>query len=174
MGLRMEVSSDSSADEGRPFTGWMALAILAGFFGAIFCANASLVYYAISTFSGEQEASPYERGLAYDKDIAAARAQDARGWRVSVNAVRPQSGAPALIDITMRDADDQPIQGLAVTAALEFPADKKLDQRTTVNEAEPGDYRADASLPPGQWDLVIEARRDGERLFRSRNRIVLR
>ena len=43
-----------------------------------------------------------------------------------------------------------------------------------VNEAKPGDYRADASMRPGQWDLVIEAKRDGERLFRSRNRIVLR
>jgi nitrogen fixation protein FixH len=174
MGLHMELSSGHSDDEGRPFTGWMALAILVGFFGTIFCANAFLVFYAISTFSGEQEASPYEHGLAYDKDIAAARAQEARGWRVSVNALRPQSGAPALIDITMRDADDQPIQGLAVTAALEFPADKKLDRHATVNEAEPGDYRADASMRPGQWDLVIEARRDGERLFRSRNRIVLR
>ncbi|MGO8798159.1 MAG: FixH family protein [Roseiarcus sp.] len=174
MDLRMELSDAPSIDEGRRFTGWMALAILAVFFGTIFCANGSLVYYAISTFSGEQETSPYERGLAYDKEIAAARAQDARAWRVSVNALHFEAGAPALIDITMHDADDQPIQGLAVTAALEFPADKKLDRRTVVNEAEPGDYRADAAMRPGQWDLVIEARRDGERLFRSRNRIVLR
>ena len=38
-----------------------------------------------------------------------------------------------------------------------------------ANEAED----AEAALRAGQWDLVIEARREGVRLFRSRNRIVL-
>jgi len=161
-------------DAGRRFTGWMALAILVAYFGTIFFANGSLVYYALSTFSGEQEPSPYEHGLAYDKDIAAARDQDARQWRVSVDALHPQIGAPTLIDVAMRDADDKPLEGLAVRATLEFPADKRLDHHADLIEAAPGEYRADAPLQPGQWDLVIEARRDGERLFRSRNRIVLK
>lgn len=173
MSIQIDALNDPPADRGRPFTGWMALAILVVFFGTIFCANASLVYYALSTFSGEQEASPYEHGLAYDKDIAAARDQDARQWRVSINVLRPQLDAPALIDVTMHDADDQPLQGLSVIATLEFPANKKLDRHANLTEAALGDYRADAPLQAGQWDLIIEARRDGERLFRSRNRIVL-
>ena len=173
MSIEIDEPADRAAPDRREFRGWMALASLIAFFGAIFFANGALVYYALSTFSGEQESSPYEHGLAYDRDIAAAREQDARQWRVSVNALRSQSGAPASIDVAMRDADDQPLQGLVVDATLEFPADKKLDKHTTLNEAAPGQYRADASLPAGQWDLVIEARRDGARLFRSRNRIVL-
>lgn len=168
------ISSDRSVDRGTRFTGWMALAILAGFFGTIFFANGSLVYYALSTFSGEEEASPYEHGLAYDKDIAAAREQDARQWRVSINALRPQRGAPASVEVAMRDADDKPLQGLTVNATFEFPTDKELDKHAVLKEGAPGEYRAVTSLQEGQWDLIIEARRDGARLFRSRNRINLR
>jgi nitrogen fixation protein FixH len=174
MGMRTETRRDQRADGGWRFTGWMALAILVGFFGVMLVANGSLVYYALSTFSGEQEASPYEHGLAYDKDIAAAREQEARQWRVSVKALRPNPGAPASIDVAMRDAQNAPLEGLKVNATLEFPADKKLDARASLKEAAPGEYRADAVLAAGQWDLVIEARRNGERLFRSVNRIVLR
>jgi nitrogen fixation protein FixH len=162
------------AEGGRRFTGWMALASIVGFFATIFIANGSLVYYALSTFSGEEEASPYEHGLAYDKDIAAAHEQDARQWRVSVSALRATPGALARIAVVMRDAQDHPLQGLIVNATIEYPADKKLDRHATLSEAAPGDYRAETPLGAGQWDLIIEAQRDGERLFRSRNRIVLR
>jgi nitrogen fixation protein FixH len=147
---------------------------LTAFFGTVICANGALVYYALSTFSGEQEASPYEHGLAYDKDIAAALEQDARGWRVSVDALRSDAGPQSLIDVTMRDSRDQPLRGLAVTATLQFPADKKLDRRVALIEFSPGEYRADAHVQPGQWELVIDARQSGERVFRSRNRIILR
>ena len=173
MDAKDETRDEPASAEARRFTGAKMLATLIAFFGATFIANGLLVYYALSTFSGEQEASPYEHGLAYDKDIAAAHEQDARQWRVSVNALRRETGAPASIDVAMRDADDQPLQGLVVDATLEFPADKKLDRHASLGEAAPGAYHAEAALRAGQWDLVIEARREGVRLFRSRNRIVL-
>jgi nitrogen fixation protein FixH len=172
--MQTHATPDQPADSGWRFTGWMALASIVGFFATIFIANGSLVYYALSTFSGEEEASPYEHGLAYDKDIAAAREQDARQWRVSVNALRLQPGAPAQIAVAMRNGQDEPLRGLVVKATLEYPADKKFDRRATLIESAPGEYRAEAPLGEGQWDLIIEAQRDGERLFRSRNRIVLR
>jgi nitrogen fixation protein FixH len=173
MAMQIDATEAPMDDEAPRFKGWMVMATLIVFFGTIFVANGSLVYYALSTFSGEQEASPYEHGLAYDKDIAAAREQDARQWRVSVNALRVQAGAPASITVAMRDADDRPLQGLEVKATLEFPADKRLDRHASLSEAAPGEYRAESPLTAGQWDLVVEARRDGARLFRSRNRIVL-
>jgi nitrogen fixation protein FixH len=79
-------------------------------------------YYALSTFSGEQEASPYEHGLAYDRDIESARQQDARGWNVALGVQRAEPGAPASIAVGIRDANNEALAGLEVSAGLEFPA----------------------------------------------------
>jgi hypothetical protein len=42
-----------------------------------------------------------------------------------------------------------------------------------LSEAAAGQFRGTAGALAGQWDLVIELSRDGTRLFRSRNRVVL-
>ena len=155
-------------------TGWIFLAALMMFFGTVFAANGALVYYALSTFSGEQEASPYEHGLAYDKDIESARAQDARGWNVTLAVRRPEPGAAVAVAVGMRDANNESLEGLEVSASFEFPTDKHLDRRVGLIETRPGEYLADLPLRAGLWDVVIEAKREGERLFRSRNRVTLR
>jgi len=173
MSMRMDIIDQSTTDKGRPWTGWTVLAAFIISFGVVFAVNGLMVYYALSTFSGEEEASPYEHGLAYDRDIAAAHAQDARGWRVDVSARRPAPGAPADIIADLRDAAGQPIKGLNGVATLEFPADKAFDKRASLAESAPGEYRASAALRAGQWDLVIEASDNGERRFRSRNRVDL-
>lgn len=173
MSLSVEriAGSPDSGEERR--TGWIALAALATFFGTVFVANGTLVYYALSTFSGEEEASPYEHGLAYDKDIEAARAQEARGWNVTLGVQRPQPGSPASVALAIRDANNEALAGLDVSASFEFPTDKHLDRRVSLVENEAGEYRVEVPLRAGRWDVVIEAKGEGERLFRSRNRVTL-
>ena len=73
----------------------------------------------------------------------------------------------------IRDANNEALSGLQVSAGLEFPTDKHLDRRIGLIETGPGEYLADLPLRAGQWDVVIEAKREGERLFRSRNRVKL-
>jgi nitrogen fixation protein FixH len=163
--------SPSSSEERR--TAWIVLAALFAFFGTMFVANGALVYYAFSTFSGEEEASPYEHGLAYDKDIEAARAQEARGWNVTLGVQRPQRGAPASVAVAIRDANNEALAGLNVSASFEFPTDNHLDRRASLIEIQAGEYRGEVPLRAGRWDVVIEATGEGERLFRSRNRVTL-
>ena len=46
--------------------------------------------------------------------------------------------------------------------------------RVELAEAGIGVYRGNAaSVAPGQWDLVIEGDAKGERVFLSRNRVIL-
>jgi nitrogen fixation protein FixH len=73
-----------------------------------------------------------------------------------------------------RDASGRPLNGMTLSAVFERPIDRRLDRDVTVTEDAPGRYHGSAEIPPGQWDLVIELSRQGDRLFRSRNRVVLK
>jgi|BarGraIncu00222A_1022003.scaffolds.fasta_scaffold55971_2 nitrogen fixation protein FixH len=158
---------------GRPLTGWRTLGIAAACFSVIFAVNGYMAYSAISTFTGETEPSPYEHGLAYQKDIEAAKAQAALGWSVSGHVVRDDSGAAA-IEIRMQDSSGAPVKGLGVTAHLESPANVKFDTTAALAETAPGLYAGRVAVRPGPWDFEIEATQGGARVFKSENRIALR
>ncbi|HUI21203.1 MAG TPA: FixH family protein [Methylocella sp.] len=167
------MSHDVMPGTGFALKGWMVLAILLGFFGVIASVNAVMIHYAISTFRGEQEASPYEHGLAYDKDIEAAREQEALHWKVSVGVSRDEGGE-ARVEVSIKDASQTPVIGLVLTSALDSPIDKKLDKTLSLAETAPGVYSGRITADPGQWDLLLDARRETRLVFRSKNRIALR
>ena len=48
-----------------------------------------MIRAAISTFGGVETGSSYQAGLAFEREIAAARAQDALHWQVKANVRRP-------------------------------------------------------------------------------------
>ena len=77
------------------------------------------------------------------------------------------------VDIVARDATGQPLTGMTLSAVFERPIDRRLDRDITVTEDSPGRFHGVPRSPSGQWDLVIELSRHGDRLFRSRNRVVL-
>ncbi|ACK52549.1 FixH family protein [Methylocella silvestris BL2] len=156
-----------------PLTGWMVFAMTLAAFGVVFAVNGLMAYYAVSTFTGLADPSPYEHGLAYEKDILAAKAQDALGWDVSAHLTRDASGKEA-IEARFKDRGGAPVPGLAVSAGFDSPADIKLDADLTLKEIEPGVYLGLVAARPGQWDLLIDARRDGERVFKSNNRVEIR
>jgi len=161
-------------DGGRPreLTGRMVLICLVGFFGIVAAVNAIMMVAAISTLSGLDSDSPYQAGLAFDEEIAAARTQQALRWQVDAN-VETDEGK-TLVEITARDADGAPLPGLTATASLAHPADRRLDRDLAMTQDGPGHFRGVTGTAVGQWDLVIELARDGTRRFRSKNRIVLR
>ena len=160
-------------DQARPreLTGRMVLIWLVGFFGVVAAANAIMAAAAISTLSGLDSDSPYQAGLAFDEEIAAARAQQALHWQVDANVKRDED--KTLVEIAARDADGTPLPRLTATASLLHPADRRLDRDLTMTENAPGHFSGVTGTAAGQWDLVIELSRDGTRQFKSKNRIVL-
>src|SRR5208282_580753 len=159
--------------QSRELTGRMVLVCFLGFFGVVFGANGLLVHKALSTFGGVETASSYRAGQLFERDVAMARAQDAQHWRVEAS-VTPAADGSALLDIVARDGTGLAVAGIAATATFERPTDRRLDRSVAVGEDAPGHFRGSAAISPGQWDLVIELSRQGERQFRSKNRIVLR
>ena len=73
-----------------------------------------------------------------------------------------------------RAPDGTPLAGLSMPARLQRPTDRRGDRTFDVSEGVGGAYRGVAQgVAAGQWDLVIEADHDGQRVFLSRNRVVL-
>ena len=158
---------------GRRWTGLTVLLTLLGFFGVVFAINGIMIYEAVSTMSGADTDSAYQAGRMFEHDVAMAKAQAARQWHVGATVTAAPNGDRRL-NVLARDASDRPLSGMTLSAVFERPTDRRLDRTVTVAEDAPGRFHGDAQISAGQWDLVIALSRQGEQMFRSRNRIILK
>jgi nitrogen fixation protein FixH len=166
------ISTGSSETPPRELTGRMVLVCLVAFFGVVAAVNAVMMAAAISTLSGLDSDSPYEAGLAFDREIVASRAQLALHWQVDAKVERDEG--KTRVEFSARDADGNPLPGLSATASLVHPTDRRLDRDLAVTQDGPGHFQGVTGDALGQWDVVIDLSRDGVRQFRSKNRVVFR
>jgi nitrogen fixation protein FixH len=153
--------------------GWMVLVFMLAFFGVVIGVNALMAHLALSTFGGVDVDSSYRAGQMFERDVAMAGTQDGRRWRVDGKITAAADGTRSL-DIAARDSTGAPLAGLTATAQFTRPTDRRLDHTVAIHEDTPGHFHGDVALPAGQWDLIIELSRQGERQFRSVNRVVIR
>lgn len=165
----MAITADTRQSP-RPITGRTVLLYFVSFFGIIFAMNFYMVRVAISSFSGVETESAYKAGLSFKNDVAAAHAQDARHWKVEASL---QRGEASGMIITVRDAQGQALTGLTPEVRLAHPTDKRRDVPLEVVELTPGQFKSLTPAPEGQWDLVIDLKRETETVFRSKSRISL-
>jgi nitrogen fixation protein FixH len=157
----------------KPLTGRMVLVMLIVFFGVVFGVNGLLMRLAIQTLPGTEVDSAYSASLAYEKEITAARDQDARAWKVSAHVQRAADGG-ATVQVEARDNKGLPMAGLTFQGRFERPTDRRADQPVGLTDVGGGIYRGSAALiAPGQWDLVLEGDAGGQRMFLSKNRVLL-
>ena len=157
----------------KPLTGRMVLIMLVVFFGVVFGVNGLLTMFAIQTLPGTEVDSAYSASLAYEKEITAARDQDARAWKVNAHVQRAADGG-ATVQVEARDNKGVPMSGLTFQGRFERPTDRRADQSVGLTEVGGGVYRGNAPLiAPGQWDLVLEGDAAGQRMFLSKNRVLL-
>lgn len=151
----------------------MVFGLLVGFFAVVIGVNGLMIHKAISTFGGLETESSYRAGQLFEREVEMAKVQDAQHWTVEAKVSTAVDGN-AVLDIGAHDAAGLPLAGMDANARFERPTDRRLDRPVAVTGQAPGRFRGSAKISPGQWDLVIELSRGGERLFRSRNRVVLR
>ena len=159
--------------QSHQITGLMVLGFMIAFFAIIVGVNVFMAHAAISTFGGVETASSYQAGQMFERDVAMAKAQDAQHWRVHAKLTRAADGT-TLIDITAHDGAGAPVSGVAASAQFARPTNRRLDRTIMVGQTGPGHFVGNTDLAAGQWDLVIELSRQDERLFRSKNRVVLK
>ena len=76
----------------KPLTGRKVLFMLVAFFGVVIGVNMTMMQLAIATLPGTEVDSAYSASLAYEKEILAARDQDARNWKVDAHIERSAAG----------------------------------------------------------------------------------
>jgi len=157
----------------KPLTGGKVLAMLIAFFGVVIGVNMIMMRLAIQTMPGTDVDSAYAASLAYEKQIMTAHDQNARNWKVDAQLRRAPDGG-ATLQVEAKDNLGKPVSGLKFQGRLERPIDRRADQPVELAETGIGIYRGNASLVgAGQWDLVIEGVAAGQRMFLSKNRVVL-
>lgn len=154
----------------RHVTGRMVLTAIVAFFAVIFAVNLTMAMFAISTFGGVESRNAYQAGLVFSQEIAAARAQEARNWRVNAR-ISPWAPDGITAEFAVKDAAGRSVSGAEISVTFAHPANRREDHVVVLNEIGAGAYRGRTEVPRGQWDLIVEAERNGERVFRSKNRI---
>jgi nitrogen fixation protein FixH len=157
----------------RQLTGRMVFAMFVAFFAVIIAVNGTMLTLAIGTLPGTVTDSSYRSSQRFNQSLAEAREREARRWAVDANVARDTSGTAA-VTISLRDAEGAPLDRIVVAARLLHPANRSNDRTFDVGRTGPGLYAGtiDQALA-GAQDLVIEVRREGEVLYRSRNRVLL-
>jgi nitrogen fixation protein FixH len=163
----------SKAQPSRPITGRMVFFMMVAFFGVVIGVNVIMMRLAIQTLPGTEVDSAYSASLAYQKEITTAQAQSARNWRVEAHVERSGQGGATLL-VEARDNLGRPMSGLKFQGRFERPTDRRADLAVSLAEVGIGIYRGNAeAVAPGQWDLVVEGVAGGQRLFLSKNRVLL-
>ena len=141
--------------ERRP--GWWYPYIFVAGFVVVLLVNFTMAYFANSTFSGLATERAYEKGLAYNQSIEAARKQDDMGWAVDVQ-VEHGANHGAHVTVSYRDRDGRPVDDLKVAAQLVRPTAKGYDREIVLSRVSPGVYSTHQELPlSGVWDMSVIA-----------------
>jgi nitrogen fixation protein FixH len=154
-------------------TGRTVLFCVVAFFGVVSLVNAVMIRVAVSTFGGVETESSYKAGLAFAREIAASEAQNKRSWQVTATVGALVDGDVS-IELTALDAGGRPLIAYDAEARLSHPTDRRLDRSIELKPTGPGRFKGRAAALPGQWDLIVDLLRNDERMFRSRERIVLK
>ena len=145
--------------------------LFVGFFGLVLAANVVMIWLAVSTWNGLETENAYQKGLAFNQKLEAARAQAALGWTVDLE-LDPAGPEPAAVEVQVQDRFGSFITDADVRVRLVRPTHAGHDVTTALAHQTGGTYAALVDLPlAGQWDvetLVVSPRgswRHTERVF---------
>ena len=147
--------------------------LFVAFFAVVVAVNGAMIWLALSSWTGLAANQSYDKGLQYNRNLAAAQRQVALGWRPRLTA-RLVPGAGAEAELLLLDAAGRPVPDAQVVASFERPTSDAADFRVVMPEASTGDYRASFELPLiGAWNAHLTIRR-GDDLYVHEQRLMLR
>lgn len=146
--------------------GWHVLSAVVGFFAIVVSVDMLFLISAYRTFPGEVSRTPYEDGVAYNRQLAQMTAQAGLGWTPVATVT-----ADGAVRVEVRDKDGAPLDGLVLTARLERPATETGRIVLKFTEAAPGVYLARPGRLAGAWDLSVALTDPAKRRFEAERRL---
>ncbi len=144
---------------------------IVGFFVVLTMVLGTLVWIAEQNFPGTVTDKPYERGLAYNRTLQAAAAEQAMGWHGKVTLQPVADGYRVRYEL--HGADGLPLPAATVQCWLYRPSNSKLDQKFALTVQPDGSYAAPVTLPAkGVWEIRLAANAGGHD-FQQSERIVV-
>ncbi|MBF0272701.1 MAG: FixH family protein [Magnetococcales bacterium] len=126
------------------------------FFVVVVVVNLIFIRLSMTTWSGVVTEGAYDKGVAYNQVLKAQQAQDALGWRVTLDESALLAGQEGALRLSILDRQGQPVAGARVEGDLMRPGQKGLDRAFSMTEPHPGVYEARLHMPlPGLWDLKL-------------------
>lgn len=120
------------------------------FFVVLAALDGIFVYVAVSTQTGVVTQHPYEKGLAYNRTIADAEAQEKLGWQGRIDFTQP------LLTFTLKDRTGSAITQAKATAYFSRATQQGYDFSTPLPGNADGVYSGSVAFPlNGQWDVNI-------------------
>ncbi|WP_028877882.1 FixH family protein [Terasakiella pusilla] len=141
--------------------GWWYPWIFVGFFAVIVTVNGIMIFFAYDSWTGLETKDHYLKGLAYDTNVEAARAQEALGWEVKLDVTTLESRDKErriAYQVTFKDHNGKPVDALKAHTFFVRPTSEGVDVDGPATVVEPGVLSGELTLSvPGQWDVRVHA-----------------
>lgn len=135
--------------------GWWYPWIFVAFFGVVIAVNGVMTFVAFSTYTGLETEDHFIKGIRYNQDLAGARAQAERGWKVDFGfeTTDPRKGIAA---ITLHDKHGNLLKDATVKVSFIRPTSQGHDQHLVLPYLGEGRYAQAVELPlSGNWDMRV-------------------
>jgi len=148
-GNRMPTRPDMSGRRPGWYIPWMFIA----FFVTVVGVNGVMLYFALSTFNGLQTEDHFIKGIKYNQDLAGAKAQAERAWKVDLAFTSDEPGK-GRVSVNLHDKDGNLLKGAKVRIKFIRPTMQGYDRTIEPEYAGDGRYVAALDLPlSGVWDM---------------------
>jgi len=167
------MTSEVAGKQKSKLSGRHVLGAMLAFFAVIVTADAIMIYQAVSTFGGVDNANAYRDGLAYNNRIARETRQAGLGWKETVEL----RSDPERIRVELTDTAGAPVGGVKVAVMLGRAVTNAVDAVVPLAEVSPGVFEAPVAnvQEPGAWVATVRAFQVGtaetEPLFETRRRL---
>ncbi len=145
--------SDQTGEAKKPreFTGRHMAIIMVAFFGVVVSVNGYMAWVAVSSWTGLMARNGYVASQDFNATLAVRRKQASLGYQSIL-----RYGDKAMI-FSFRDRSGQPLKGYRITLKVGRPTNEREDRQFLMTEGEPGIYRQELLLTPGQWNADVIA-----------------